>query len=56
MGVRCRSGATVAPDGTRLPETRFDRELPPETLAWLYEMMVVTRELDIEFGKSSASR
>lgn len=39
----------VAPDGTPTSETRFDRDLPPETQAWLYEMMVVTRELDIEF-------
>ena len=39
----------VAPDGTPTAETRFDRDLPPETQAWLYEMMVVTRELDIEF-------
>jgi len=39
----------VAPDGTPTPETRFGRDLPPETQAWLYEMMVVTRELDVEF-------
>ena len=39
----------VAPDGTPTSETRFARDLPPETQAWLYEMMVVTRELDIEF-------
>jgi 2-oxoisovalerate dehydrogenase E1 component alpha subunit len=39
----------VAPDGTPTSETRYRRELPPETLSWLYESMVVTRELDIEF-------
>ncbi len=50
MGVSAaRPVQLVAPDGTPTSETRFDRELPPETLAWLYEMMVVTRELDIEF-------
>jgi 2-oxoisovalerate dehydrogenase E1 component alpha subunit len=39
----------VAPDGTPTAETRYRRDLPPETLTWLYESMVVTRELDIEF-------
>jgi 2-oxoisovalerate dehydrogenase E1 component alpha subunit len=39
----------VAPDGAPTPENRYSRDLPPETLSWLYEMMVVTRELDIEF-------
>lgn len=39
----------VAPDGTPTPETRYRRDLPPETLAWLYETMVVTRDLDGEF-------
>lgn len=39
----------VAPDGTPTAETRYRRELPPETLAWLYESMVVTRDLDGEF-------
>ena len=39
----------VAPDGTATSEARFSRDLPPETLGWLYEMMVVTRELDTEF-------
>ena len=36
----------VAPDGAPTAETRYGRELPPETLAWLYELMVATRELD----------
>ena len=39
----------VAPDGTPTSEDRYDRDLPPETLGWLYESMVVTRELDMEF-------
>ena len=39
----------VAPDGTPTSETRYRRDLPPETLAWLYESMVVTRDLDGEF-------
>jgi pyruvate dehydrogenase E1 component alpha subunit len=39
----------IAPDGTATTENRYGRDLPPETLCWLYEMMVVTRELDEEF-------
>src|ERR1700757_1985501 len=39
----------VAPDGTATAEVRYDRELPAETLCWLYEMMMVTREVDAEF-------
>ncbi len=39
----------VAPDGTPTTETRYRRDLPPETLGWLYELMVVTRALDAEF-------
>ena len=39
----------VAPDGAPTRESRFRRHLPPETLTWLYESMVVTRELDTEF-------
>ncbi|PIB80340.1 pyruvate dehydrogenase (acetyl-transferring) E1 component subunit alpha [Mycobacterium celatum] len=38
----------VAPDGTPTAEDRYSRELPDETLCWLYEMMVVTRDLDTE--------
>src|SRR4051794_40979623 len=38
----------VGPDGTATAEHRYRHELPEETLCWLYEMMVVTRELDIE--------
>lgn len=39
----------VGADGTATAERRYSRELPDETLSWLYEMMMVTRELDIEF-------
>ncbi|MGX9792616.1 pyruvate dehydrogenase (acetyl-transferring) E1 component subunit alpha [Mycobacterium sp. MMS18-G62] len=39
----------VAPDGAPTSENRYSRDLPPETLSWLYEMMVVTRDLDVEF-------
>jgi pyruvate dehydrogenase E1 component alpha subunit len=39
----------LAPDGTPTDETRYRRDLPTETLAWLYELMVVTRDLDGEF-------
>jgi 2-oxoisovalerate dehydrogenase E1 component alpha subunit len=39
----------VAPDGTPTTETRYRRDLPPETLGWLYESMAVTRALDAEF-------
>jgi pyruvate dehydrogenase E1 component alpha subunit len=39
----------VAPDGAPTSERRYSRDLPSETLSWLYEMMVVTRDLDGEF-------
>ncbi|MCT7660519.1 pyruvate dehydrogenase (acetyl-transferring) E1 component subunit alpha [Mycobacterium deserti] len=42
----------VAPDGTPTTTSTADpyrRDFPPETLAWLYESMVVTRDLDVEF-------
>jgi 2-oxoisovalerate dehydrogenase E1 component alpha subunit len=39
----------VGPDGRATAEARYGRDLPEETLAWLYEMMVVTRDLDGEF-------
>lgn len=35
-------------DGTSTTETRYRRDLPAETLCWLYELMVTTRELDTE--------
>ncbi|WP_018599180.1 pyruvate dehydrogenase (acetyl-transferring) E1 component subunit alpha [Mycobacterium sp. 155] len=39
----------VEADGSPTSETRYSRDLPPETLGWLYESMVVTRDLDTEF-------
>ena len=39
----------IAPDGLPTAEDRYNRALPDETLAWLYEMMVITRDLDAEF-------
>ncbi len=48
-GVEMEPIQLVAPDGSPTPETRYRRDLPPETLAWLYETMVATRELDTEF-------
>lgn len=39
----------IGPDGLPTSEHRYNRALPAETLAWLYEMMVITRELDTEF-------
>jgi 2-oxoisovalerate dehydrogenase E1 component alpha subunit len=39
----------IGPDGLPTAEDRYNRALPEETLAWLYEMMVVTRDLDTEF-------
>ncbi len=39
----------IAPDGTPTSERRYSRDVPPETLGWLYELMVVTRDLDGEF-------
>lgn len=39
----------IGPDGMPTDEHRYSRDLPAETLCWLYEMMVVTRELDTEF-------
>lgn len=39
----------IGPDGLPTAEDRYRRALPEETLTWLYEMMVVTRELDTEF-------
>lgn len=38
----------IAPDGTPTAEEHYSRELPDETLCWLYELMVLTRELDVE--------
>ena len=48
-GVELEPIQLVAPDGTPTAETRYRRDLPPETLGWLYELMAVTRALDAEF-------
>ncbi|MGV0835077.1 pyruvate dehydrogenase (acetyl-transferring) E1 component subunit alpha [Mycolicibacterium thermoresistibile] len=39
----------IAPDGTPTDEDRYRRDLPPDVLRRLYELMVVTRDLDGEF-------
>ncbi|MEB3023950.1 pyruvate dehydrogenase (acetyl-transferring) E1 component subunit alpha [[Mycobacterium] crassicus] len=38
----------IGPDGAPTAEQRYSRDLPEETLSWLYEQMVLTREIDIE--------
>jgi pyruvate dehydrogenase E1 component alpha subunit len=38
----------IGPDGAATAEDRYSRDLPAERLCWLYELMVVTRELDTE--------
>jgi 2-oxoisovalerate dehydrogenase E1 component alpha subunit len=49
MAVDLEPVQLVGPDGTPTAESRYSRELPAETLCWLYEMMVVTRDVDTEF-------
>ncbi|KZS66487.1 pyruvate dehydrogenase (acetyl-transferring) E1 component subunit alpha [Mycobacterium kansasii] len=57
MARKCQTPMTVDlepvqlvdPDGTPTAEARYSRDLSTEKLCWLYEMMVVTRELDDEF-------
>jgi len=49
MDVELEPIQLVAPDGTPTPKNRYSRDLPPETQRWLYETMVVTRDLDGEF-------
>src|SRR5262245_4034301 len=39
----------VDPDGSPTAEYRYSRDLPPERLSWLYELMVVTRDIDGEY-------
>lgn len=39
----------LAPDGAPTACSAYRRDLPPETLGWLYELMVVTRDVDAEF-------
>lgn len=40
----------TGPDGVPTADRRYSVALPDETLTWLYEMMVLTRELDTEFA------
>ncbi len=49
MGVELDPVALIGADGQPTAEDRYGRDLPDETLCWLYEMMVVTRDLDGEF-------
>jgi 2-oxoisovalerate dehydrogenase E1 component alpha subunit len=49
MTVDLQPVQLVGPDGAPTADDRYNRHLPVETLCWLYETMVVTRELDTEF-------
>jgi 2-oxoisovalerate dehydrogenase E1 component alpha subunit len=49
MPVDLEPVTLVGPDGNPTARTAYCRDLPDETLGWLYEMMVVTRDLDGEF-------
>lgn len=49
MAVDLEPVRLIGRDGTATPEGRCSGDLPPETLCWLYEMMTLTRDLDIEF-------
>lgn len=48
-GVELDPVQLVGADGAPSAHQRHSRDLPPETLSWLYETMVVTRDLDTEF-------
>ena len=50
MSVDSEPVRLIGPDGRPSAEQRYRRDLPPETLCWLYEMMVITRDVDTEFG------
>lgn len=39
----------IAADGSATAEDRYRHDVPAETLAWLYENLVLTRDLDTEF-------
>lgn len=39
----------IEPDGTATEEHRYRRDLPTETLCWLYENLILSRDLDGEF-------
>ncbi|WP_435673807.1 pyruvate dehydrogenase (acetyl-transferring) E1 component subunit alpha [Mycolicibacter senuensis] len=49
MTVELEPIGLIGADGRPTAEDRYSRDLPAETLCWLYEMMVATRELDSEF-------
>jgi 2-oxoisovalerate dehydrogenase E1 component alpha subunit len=49
MTVELEPVQLVGPEGRPTAGSAYRRDLPTETLAWLYEMMVVTRDLDGEF-------
>ncbi|HVQ98250.1 MAG TPA: pyruvate dehydrogenase (acetyl-transferring) E1 component subunit alpha [Mycobacterium sp.] len=49
MNVDLEPVQLVGPDGAPTAEVRYRRALPAETLCWLYEMMMVTRDVDAEF-------
>ncbi|EUA32783.1 putative pyruvate dehydrogenase E1 component (Alpha subunit) pdhA [Mycobacterium intracellulare] len=42
MAVDLEPVQLVAADGSPTPERRYGRDLPAETLSWLYELMVIT--------------
>ena len=39
----------IVADGSATAEDRYRHDVPAETLAWLYENLVLTRDLDTEF-------
>jgi 2-oxoisovalerate dehydrogenase E1 component alpha subunit len=49
MTVELEPICLIGADGRPTAESRYRRDLPPETLGWLYELMVVTRDVDGEF-------
>ncbi len=54
MSVDLEPVQLVGPDGTPTAERRYHRDIPEETLRWLYEMMVVTREAGYRIRQSAA--
>jgi pyruvate dehydrogenase E1 component alpha subunit len=49
LGVDLEPVQLIGVDGTLASGDRYRRDFPQETLGWLYEMMVLTRDLDGEF-------
>ena len=49
MTVELEPITLIDADGRPTAESRYSRDQPPETLGWLYEQMVVTRDVDGEF-------